>query len=357
MSARELWRPCSRRTGRSRRSTSDVRSSVLAVAGEGGGGGGGGGLARSHGRRPRAGARCRVSSRLQLGGTLAASGPLGGCVAPPCRRDACRVGWVLCTPQGIASAPTARELWRPHSRRTGHSRRSASKVRSSVLVMAGEGGGGACGAVSRPAAARGRTMQSELALAVGRRARAASGPLGGRVAPPLAGVTLLPCELGAVHAADNKIGNDGARALAASLEKNRTLTMLGLEGAQLCASDGWGGGACGAVSRPAAARGRTMQSELALAVGRRARAASGPLGGRVAPPLAGVTLLPCELGAVHGAGNKISFEDVKALEALLKVPLRAKKAADKAAADKAAAAKAASDNATEFQFLAVCESV
>ena len=171
MSARELWRPCSRRTGRSRRSTSDVRSSVLAVAG-----GGGGGLARSHGRRPRAGARCRVSSRLQLGGTLAASGPLGGCVAPPCRRDACRVGWVLCTPQGIASAPTARELWRPHSRRTGHSRRSASKVRSSVLVMAGEGGGGACGAVSRPAAARGRTMQSELALAVERRACGVGSP-------------------------------------------------------------------------------------------------------------------------------------------------------------------------------------
>ena len=67
--------------------------------------------------------------------------------------------------------------------------------------------------------------------------------------------------------------------------------------------------------------------------------------------------MPCELGAVHGAGNKISFEDAKALEALLKVPLRAKKAADKAAADKAAAAKAASDNATEFQFLAACESV
>ena len=67
--------------------------------------------------------------------------------------------------------------------------------------------------------------------------------------------------------------------------------------------------------------------------------------------------MPCELGAVHAAGNRIGFEDVKALEALLLVPLRAKKAADKAAADKAAAVKAASDNATEFQFLAVCESV
>jgi hypothetical protein len=170
MSARELLRPCSRRTRRSRRSTSDVRSSVL------GGWGGGGDVARSHGRRLRAGARCRVSSRLQLGGARAASGPLGGCVAPPCRRDACRVGWVLCTPQGIASASMARELWRPHSRRTGHSRRSASEVRGSVLAVAGEGGGGACGAVSRPAAARGRTMQSELALAVGRRACGVGSP-------------------------------------------------------------------------------------------------------------------------------------------------------------------------------------
>jgi hypothetical protein len=55
---------------------------------------------------------------------------------------------------------------------------------------------------------------------------------------------------------------------------------------------------------------------------------------------------------VHVAGNRIGFQDMKALEALLLVPLRAKKAADKAAA-----AKAASDEATEFQFLAVCESV
>ena len=62
--------------------------------------------------------------------------------------------------------------------------------------------------------------------------------------------------------------------------------------------------------------------------------------------------MPCGLDAVHVAGNRIGFQDMKALEALLLVPLRAKKAADKAAA-----AKAASDEATEFQFLAVCESV
>ena len=93
-----------------------------------------------------------------------------------------------------------------------------------------------------------------------------------------------------MRAAGKRIGDVGARALAALLEKNTTLTTLYLGCAQLCARGGWGGGACGAVPRPAAARGRTMQSELALAVGRRARAASGPLGGRVAPPLVGVTL-------------------------------------------------------------------
>ena len=40
---------------------------------------------------------------------------------------------------------------------------------------------------------------------------------------------------------DNCIGDDGARALAAALEKNTTLTMLDLEGARLCVIGGWGG--------------------------------------------------------------------------------------------------------------------
>jgi len=195
-----------------------------------------GDVALSHGRRPRTGARCRASSRVQLGGARAASGPHAGRVAPPlvdvtlavwvgccarrsewhrrrrressggvareehdardapprkcaalcsrwlgkggcvtrshgrrpraastmqselaraagrracgvgspcrargsssCRRDACRVGWVLCTPQSMASATTARELWRPRSRRTRRSRSSASTVRGSVLAVA-----------------------------------------------------------------------------------------------------------------------------------------------------------------------------------------------------------------------------
>ena len=73
-----------------------------------------------------------------------------------------------------------------------------------------------------------------------------------------------------MHAAVNDIGADGARALAASLEKNTTLVKLDLRSARLCARGGWEGGMCGAVPRPAAARGRTMQGELARAVGRRA---------------------------------------------------------------------------------------
>jgi len=131
-------------------------------------------------------ARCRASSRVQLGGARAASGPLAGRVAPlSCRGDVCRVGWVLCTPQGMASATTARELWRPRSRRTRRSRRSTSEVRGSVLAVAGKGG--MCGAVPRPAAARGRTMQSELARAAGRRACGVGSPCRARGSSLLSG--------------------------------------------------------------------------------------------------------------------------------------------------------------------------
>jgi hypothetical protein len=45
-----------------------------------------------------------------------------------------------------------------------------------------------------------------------------------------------------VHAAGKRIGDVGARALAALLEKNTTLTTLYLGCAQLCARGGWGGG-------------------------------------------------------------------------------------------------------------------
>ncbi len=63
-----------------------------------------------------------------------------------------------------------------------------------------------------------------------------------------------------MHAAGNNIGDDGVRALAASLEKNTTLETLDLDGAQLCAHGGWGGG--DVWSGPTAggrARARTMQ--------------------------------------------------------------------------------------------------
>ncbi len=45
-----------------------------------------------------------------------------------------------------------------------------------------------------------------------------------------------------MHAADNDIGDDGARALAASLKKNTTLKELNLFGARLCVRGGWVGG-------------------------------------------------------------------------------------------------------------------
>ena len=148
MSARELWRPCSRETRRSKRSTSAVRGCVL--------GGWGGG-------------RC--------GSSLSA-------------RDACRVGRVLCTPQTMASATTARELWRPRSRRTRRLWSSVSKVRGSVLG-GWEGGDVARSHGRRRPRAAARTMQSEArACAVGRGARAASGPVAGCVAPPCRRVTL-----------------------------------------------------------------------------------------------------------------------------------------------------------------------
>ena len=55
--------------------------------------------------------------------------------------------------------------------------------------------------------------------------------------------------------------------------------------------------------------------------------------------------MPCGSGAAHAADNGIGDDVKEALEALLKDPLRAKKAADKAAADKAAPGKAAADKA------------
>ena len=69
-----------------------------------------------------------------------------------------------------------------------------------------------------------------------------------------------------MHAADNNIGDDGARALATSLEKNTALTSLDLSSARLCAR--WlGRGAMwrGPTAGGGRARARTMhRARLAL---------------------------------------------------------------------------------------------
>ncbi len=96
-------------------------------------------------RSPTGGGRARgrtMQSELARAAGRRACGVGSPCRAhasSSCRRDACRVGWVLCTPQTIKSATTARELWRPRSRRTRRSRSSTSSVRGSVLALAGEG--------------------------------------------------------------------------------------------------------------------------------------------------------------------------------------------------------------------------
>ena len=98
-------------------------------------------------------------------------------------------------------------------------------------------------------------------------------------------MTLAVCGLGAVHAADNGIGADGARALATSLEKNTTLVTLNLAGARLCAR--WlGRGAMWRASTACSGRARARarcKARLALVqLGRGARVRlSGPVAGRV----------------------------------------------------------------------------
>ena len=178
--------------------------------------------------------------------------------------------WVeCCTPQERRSAMSARELWRPCSRRTRRSRGSTSDVRGSVL-----GGGGLGG------------DRVSLCWAVHLKA---SGPLAGRVAPLLVGVTLAVWVACCARRAVSGIGDDGARALAALLEKNTTLEELYLYSARLCARGCWERGdvARSQGRRPRAGARCRASSRVQLGG---ARAASGPLAGRVAPPLVGVTL-------------------------------------------------------------------
>ena len=104
-----------------------------------------------HGRAPRA--------ALAL---ASASGPARSRASFPCARASAwnRVALTLARgrgcaapPQGTKSATTARQLWRPRSRRTRRSRRSTSGVRERARVAAGDGGvGGRLGPRPRPAA-------------------------------------------------------------------------------------------------------------------------------------------------------------------------------------------------------------
>jgi hypothetical protein len=207
--ARQLWRPRSRRTRRSRRSTSKVRERARVAARDGG----------VEGRlcprpRPAAQARptCGEGERGPLRGRApraalalpAASGPVRSRASFPCARASAwnRVAltWArgrgcAAPPQATASAPPARQLWRLRSRRTRRSRRSTSEVRERARVAAGDGGGwGTLGptAAARRAGApnvrkrrereplRGRAPRAALALP------AASGPVRSRASFPCA---------------------------------------------------------------------------------------------------------------------------------------------------------------------------
>jgi hypothetical protein len=202
-----------------------------------------------------------------------------------CRRDACRVGWVLCTPQGMASAPTAREPWRRRSRRTRRSRRSTSKVRGSVLAVAGRGGCVARSHGRRPRAGARCRASSRVQLGG---ARAASGPLAGRVAPPLVGVTLavwVGCcaRRRQWHRRRRRESSGGLAREEHDAQGAQPQTCAALCSRWL----GRGDVARSHGRRPRAGARCRASSRVQLGG---ARAASGPLAGRVTPLLVGVTL-------------------------------------------------------------------
>jgi hypothetical protein len=283
--ARELWRPRSRRTRRSWSSTSDVRGFVLAVAAEGGCGAV---------PRPLAARWRTMQSELARAVGRRACGVGSPCRArgsSSCRRDACRVGWVLCTPQGMRSATAARELWRRRSRRTRRSRRSTSQgtdVRGSVLAVAGEGGdvwrGPTGGGRSRA-----RTMQSELARAVGRRACGVGSPCRARGSSSCrrdaCRVGWVLCTSQTIRSATTARELWRPRSRRTQRSQSSTSTVRGSVLATGC-----GKGGCVARfhgRRPRAGTRCRARSRVQLWG---ARAASGPLAGRVAPLLVGVTL-------------------------------------------------------------------
>eukprot|EP00900_Chrysochromulina_parva_P006822 jgi/Chrpa1/16140/Chrysochromulina_OHIO_Genome00021933-RA len=128
----------------------------------------------------------------------------------------------------------------------------------------------------------------------------------------------------------NGIGDDGARALATSLERNMTLETLDLRRSGI--------GADGARALAASLeRNKTLET---LDLRRN------DIGDDGARALAASLEKNTTLVKLGLAGNDIGDDVLKALEALLKDPLRAKKAADaKAASEKAVADKAAAEKA------------
>ena len=236
-----------------------------------------------------------------------------GCAAPP---------------QATASATLARQLWRPRSRRTRRSRRSNSEVRERARVAAGDGGvGGRLGPRPR-AAAQARPMCGEgegespcAVVRLGLRSPSASsvGPRAFSCERPLRacfGLESCGADLGSgsrvcCTAAGNHIGDDGATALAAALQKNTTVMVINLECARACSGGrgGWRGwGRLGPRPRPAAQarpmcgegereplRGRAPRAALALPASGRARS-------RASAPCACFALESCgaDLGSGHG---------------------------------------------------------
>jgi hypothetical protein len=195
-------------------------------------------------RAPRVLVRAPLARVLRLWNRMALTWARGrGCAAPP---------------QGTTSAPTARQLWRPRSRRTRRSRRSASGVRTRALgwPRGMEEFGDAWAHGRGPPRRRAQCVGKERERAFARPrasgcARPASsvGPRAFSCELPLRacfGLESCGADLGSGSrvccpaAANNKIGTAGATALAAALQKNTTVTAVDLGCARAC-SGGLGG--------------------------------------------------------------------------------------------------------------------
>ncbi len=212
-----------------------------------------------------------------LGGAPRAALALPACLGPvrfrasfPCARASAwnRVAltWArgrgcAAPPQATTSAPPARQLWRPRSRRTRRSRRSTSSVRKRALGwprgMEGLGDAWAHGrgpprrrapnvrgGRGRRAFARWRASGcARPASSVGPRAFSCELPLRACFGLESCGADLGSGSRVCCSAAGNRIGVAGATALAAALQKNTTVTAVNLNSARACSGGrgGWRG--------------------------------------------------------------------------------------------------------------------